>query len=39
MDDYVCKPIDASQFIATVRRWIPCDVGTGEPERVSRQTG
>jgi signal transduction histidine kinase/CheY-like chemotaxis protein len=26
MDDYVCKPIDASQFIATVRRWIPCDV-------------
>jgi signal transduction histidine kinase/CheY-like chemotaxis protein len=28
MDDYVCKPIDASQFIATVRRWIPCDVET-----------
>ena len=28
MDDYVCKPIDAGQFIATVRRWIPCDVET-----------
>ena len=39
MDDYVCKPIDASQFIATVRRWIPCDVETGETERASRQTG
>ena len=26
MDDYVSKPINAAQFIATVRRWIPCDV-------------
>ncbi len=30
MDDYVCKPINAAQFIATVRRWIPCDVETAE---------
>jgi CheY-like chemotaxis protein/nitrogen-specific signal transduction histidine kinase len=28
MDDYVSKPINAAQFIATVRRWIPCDVET-----------
>ena len=28
MDDYVAKPINAAQFIATVRRWIPCDVET-----------
>jgi CheY-like chemotaxis protein len=26
MDDYVSKPINAAQFIATVRRWIPCEV-------------
>ena len=30
MDDYVSKPINAAQFIATVRRWIPCDVETVE---------
>ena len=30
MDDYVCKPINAAQFIATVRRWIPCDVEAAE---------
>jgi signal transduction histidine kinase/CheY-like chemotaxis protein len=30
MDDYVSKPINAAQFIATVRRWIPCDVETAE---------
>ncbi len=29
MDDYVSKPINAGQFIATVRRWIPCDVEAG----------
>ena len=28
MDDFVSKPINAAQFIATVRRWIPCDVET-----------
>ncbi|HXA67263.1 MAG TPA: ATP-binding protein [Bryobacteraceae bacterium] len=30
MDDYVSKPINAAQFIATVRRWIPCDVETAD---------
>ncbi len=30
MDDYVSKPINAAQFIATVRRWIPCDVEAAE---------
>jgi two-component system sensor histidine kinase/response regulator len=30
MDDYVSKPINAAQFIATVRRWIPCNVETAE---------
>jgi two-component system sensor histidine kinase/response regulator len=25
MDDYVSKPINAAQLIATVRRWIPCE--------------
>jgi signal transduction histidine kinase/ActR/RegA family two-component response regulator len=30
MDDYVSKPINAAQFIATVRRWIPCDAEKAE---------
>lgn len=30
MDDYVCKPINAPQFIATVRRWIPSDAEMAE---------
>jgi signal transduction histidine kinase/CheY-like chemotaxis protein len=30
MDDYVSKPINAAQFIATVRRWIPCNVEAAE---------
>lgn len=30
MDDYVSKPINAAQFIATVRRWIPCDLEAAE---------
>jgi signal transduction histidine kinase/CheY-like chemotaxis protein len=34
MDDYVSKPINAAQFIATVGRWIPCDVETAGASSV-----
>jgi len=30
MDDYVSKPINAAQFIATVRRWIASEAETAE---------